>query len=287
MFGDLSQCPALPSSRETGGPPKRRQPMVGRDNSRDGTSMLRRRTADSRRAPRRLLSSLLAIALVAQGLIQTARAADRPTLYVFLQTDAKATVFEKTLQQKLPGLAVTVFGRFRDFEEAFGARRPDAVLALQPLLAAKGVQPSLRGVSKGEDFENYVLVSSGAALQGALSNRVIGVVDLLGRKDTQDFVARLLKTPDVKTKLVTKQEDLLSLLQFSAAEAIVLPASAVKTFTERSRLSLHVRELPDARVGRPAVAVLSVPALSTVLQQIQGLDRVTNEMIGVDGWRGR
>jgi hypothetical protein len=260
--------------------------MVGCDDSRDAIPTYRRGSGATR-VVRAFLSCLLAIALVAQGLAGPTRAADRPTLYVFLQTDAKATVFEKTLQQKLPGLAITVFGRFRDFEEAFAARRPDALLALQPLLAAKGVQPSLRGVSKGEDFEHYVLVSAGAPLEGTLSNRVIGAVDLLGRKDTQSFVATLVKTPDIRTKLVTKQEDLLSLLQFSAADAVVLPAGAIKSFTERSRLSLHVRELRDARVGRAAVAVLSPGALVTVVQQIQGLDRGTNEMIGVDGWRAK
>lgn len=239
------------------------------------------------RAVRRVVLCLLAVTLWSAGLPRRAPAADRPTLYVFLQTDAKATAFEKALQQGLPALAVTVFGRFRDFEEAFASRRPDAVLVLQPLLAAKGLSATLRGINKGEDAERYVLVSAGAPLAGPLSNRVIGAVDVLGRKDTHGFVAGLLKTADVKTKLVTKLEDLLSLLQFSAADAVLLPAAAVKTFTERSRLSLYVRDLPDARVGRASVAVLSPAAHATVVQQIQSLNRGTNELMGVDGWRGK
>ena len=250
----------------------------------------RRTFGASARAPstaRRAVVCLLAAVIWFVALPTLAPAADRPTLYVFLQTDAKATVFEKALQQGLPGLTVTVFGRFRDFEEAFASKRPDAVLVLQPLLVAKGLSATLRGVSKGEDSERFVLVSAGAALAGPLSNRVIGAVDVLGRKDTHGFVAGLLKTPDVKTKLVTKLEDLLSLLQFSAADAILLPAGAVKTFTERSRLSLFVRELPDARVGRASVAVLSPGASTTVVSQIQGLNRATNELVGVDGWRCR
>lgn len=221
------------------------------------------------------------------GLWKSMWAAERPTLYVFLQTDAKATVFERTLQQKLPGLSVTVFGRFRDFEEALSSKRADAVLVLQPLLVAKGLAATLRGVYKGEDSERYVLVSAGAPLTGSLSNRLIGAVDVLGRQDTHGLVAQLLKTTDVKTKLVTKLEDLLSLLQFSAADAVLLPASAVKGFIERSRLALHVRDLPDARVGRASLSVLSPSVRATVSEQIQAIDRATNEMMGVDGWRGK
>jgi hypothetical protein len=236
------------------------------------------------------LGLVLVVVLLSSALLGTggaAAAADRPTLFVFLQTDAKATVFEKTLQQKLPALSVTVFGRFRDFEEALSARRPDAVLVLHPLLVSKGLTVTLRGVQRGEDAERYVLVSAGAPLAGSLSNRLIGAVDVLGRKETHGLVAGLLKAPDVRTKLVTKLEDLLSLLQFSAADAVLLPGGAVKAFTERSRLSLHVRDLPDARVGRASLAVLSAGVSAVVVQQIQGLDRATNEMMGVDGWRGK
>src|SRR3982751_6180122 len=74
----------------------------------------------------------LILALVI-SLSRSVGAETRPTLYVFLHTDVKSTVLEKTLQSSLPELAVTVFGRFRDFEQALSAHPPDAVLALQPL----------------------------------------------------------------------------------------------------------------------------------------------------------
>jgi hypothetical protein len=215
------------------------------------------------------------------------QAADRPNLYVFLQTDVKATVFEKTMQARLPALNVRVFGRFRDFDEALTHDSPQALLTLLPLLEARNLEPTIRGLSAGQDTEDYVLVSVGAPLDGSLSNRLIGVVDLLGRKDTQAFVAALLKTNDVRTKLVTKLEDLLSLLQFGASDAILVPIGAVKSISERSKLSLVVRPLPDARVGRPAVSVLSPAARSIVVEQIKALDAATNQMIGVDQWRSK
>jgi hypothetical protein len=213
------------------------------------------------------------------------QAADRPTLYVCLPTEVKSTVMARALQIKLPALEVTVFGRYRDFEESLASKRPDAVLALQILLIAKNAPATLRGVEAGSDVESFVLISAGKPLAGSLANLTVGVVDFLGRKDTQDLVVKLLGTPSVHTKLVTKVEDLLSLLEFSAADAILIRSGMVKALTGRSRLMFYVRELPGSSIGRAAVAVLSPSARALVTKQFQGLDPATNRMIGVDGWR--
>ena len=119
----------------------------------------------------------------------------------------------------------------------------------------------------------------------ALGGKVIGVVDLLGRDGTQDFVTKLLKTPDLKLKRVTKMEDLLPLLQFSAADAVLVPAASVKSVTERSRLPLKVRELPDAHVGLLAVGILNGKVRYLAIKQIQALDGDTNRTLGVERWR--
>lgn len=232
----------------------------------------------------------LAVALVAAMLAATATAATtdgRPTLYVFLNTEVRSAVLEKALQSKLPDLAVTVFGRFRDFDEALSTKAPDAVLALQPLLTARKLDAVLRGVSNGRDVDNYVLVSGGAALEGSLANRTIGVVDFLGRKGTQEFVATLLQTPDVHVKLVARVEDLLSLLQFSAADAVLVPSDFVKSFAERSRLPLHVRTPPGAIVGRVRLAILTPSVSDLITRQVKALDGATNQLMAVDGWRSR
>jgi hypothetical protein len=232
----------------------------------------------------------LAVALAVTMLAAPSSAATpeaRPTLYVFLNTDVKSAVLEKALQAKLPDLTVTVFGRFRDFEEALATKSPDAVLALQPLLAARKLEPILRGVSNGRDVDNYVLLSGGVALEGSLASRTIGAVDFLGRKGTQEFVAALLQAPDVRVKLVARVEDLLSLLQFSAADAVLVPSDLVKSFAERSRLALHVRQLPGATVGRVRLAVLTPSVTDLVARQVKSLDLATNQMMGIDGWRSR
>jgi hypothetical protein len=233
----------------------------------------------------RLAVALAAATLAAQATAATPEA--RPTLYVFLNTDVKSAVLEKALQAKLPDLTVTVFGRFRDFDEALSSKSPDAVLALQPLLAARKLDPILRGVSNGRDVDNYVLLSGGTALEGTLANRTIGAVDFLGRKGTQEFVASLLESPGVRVKLVARVEDLLSLLQFSAADAVLVPSNLVNSFAERSRLALHVRTVPGAPVGRVRLAVLTPSVADLVARQVKSLDLATNQMMGIDGWRSR
>ena len=232
----------------------------------------------------------LALTLIAAMIALEAAAASaqvRPTVYVFLNTDVKSAVLEKALQSKMPDLAVTVFGRFRDFEESLSSRSPDAVLAVQPLLAARNLNPVLRGVSNGRDVDSVVLVSVGTPVVGSLANRTIGVVDFLGRKGTQAFVASLLQTPDVRVKLVARIEDLLSLLQFSAADAVLVPSDFVRLFKERSRLQFHVRVVPGAVVGRVGLAIVTPSVSDLVTRQVKALDAAANQMMGIDGWRSR
>jgi hypothetical protein len=236
------------------------------------------------------LALSLAIVLVGATLVSSPTAATqdvRPSLYVFLNTDVKSTVLERALRSKLPELTVTVFGRFRDFEDALASKPPDAVLAIQPVLAARKLDPVLRGVSNGRDTDTVVLVSDRAALDGSLANSTIGVVDFLGRKATQEFVGTLLKAPDVRVRLVSRVEDLLSLLHFSAADAVILPADFAKALEVRSRLALHVRALPGATIGRVALAVVTQPLNDHVARQVKALDGATNQMMGIDGWRSR
>jgi len=209
----------------------------------------------------------------------------RPTFYVYLHTDSKFATLERILKEKMPQLAVTVFGRFRDLEDAMQTRRPDALLGLHALLIELGVPPPEQGIRGNLDWEPYVLLSLQGALDGPLDGKVVGVVDYLGRTGTQAFVAKLLGTTDIKLKRVTKMEDLLPLLQFSAADAVLVPEASVKEMTDRSRLPLRPRHLPDSRVKLPAVAVLNAQARDRVVSQLQRIDVETLRLFGIDRWR--
>jgi hypothetical protein len=229
--------------------------------------------------------SLAALAFVAMGLPSHRAQAQgsKPVVHVFLPLDAKLSVVEKTLQGKLSGLEITVFSRFRDFDATSNIRKPDALLSILPVLESRGAKPVLQGMRAGKATEAYVLASVGQALSGSLSGKTIGAVDLLNRDGTQRFISGLLKT-DIKIKPVAKVEDLLPLLEFSAADGIVLPSSMLAKLMERTRLPVKTHDLPGAQVGLLAVAVPNSAVRDTVVNAFQKLDRATKSMLGIDDW---
>jgi len=208
----------------------------------------------------------------------------KPVVHVFLHLDAKSSVVEKMLQQSLPDLGVIVFGRFRDFEEGLTNGHPDAVLSIAPVLQQHGKTASLQGQRGGKSTEPYLLASVNQPLQGSLAGKTIGFVDLLGHDGTQAFLNGLLKTTDIKVKRVAKVEDLLPLLEFSAADGVVLPSSMLARLLERTRLAIKTRELPGGQVGLSAVAVLNPAVRDVVVRSFQKLDTPTKRLLGIDAW---
>jgi hypothetical protein len=208
----------------------------------------------------------------------------KPVVHVFLQLDAKSSAVEKTLQQHLPELGIVVFGRFRDFEEGLSNGHPDAVLSITPVLEQRGKTALLQGQRGGRSAEPYVLASVNQPLNGSLAGKTIGVVDLLGRDGTQTFLNGLLKTTDIKIKRVAKIEDLLPLLEFSAADGIVLPSSMLGRLLERTRLVIKTKQLPGGPVGLPAVAVLNPSVRELVVRSFRDLDVPTKRLLGIDSW---
>jgi hypothetical protein len=241
----------------------------------------------ARRHPRwpLLLAGMLA-GVVWLGAQAAARAdAAHPTVFVLLQLDAKASAVEKTLSDHLPGITVKVFGTFRDFDTAATTGNPDALLVIPPLLDARGKKATLQGTRAGKETEPWVLVSVEKPLEGPLAGKTIGMVDLLGRDGTQAFIARVTKEKDFKVKRVAKVEDLVPLLEFSAAQALLVPSAMLSGFAKHTRLALKPRELAEAgQVGLPAVAVLNPAAKDAVVKAFNGLDAATKAVLGIDAW---
>jgi hypothetical protein len=241
----------------------------------------------ARRRPRwpLLLAGMLA-GVVWLGAQAPARAdAAHPTVFVLLQLDAKASAVEKSLSDHLPGITVKVFGTFRDFDTAATTGNPDALLVIPPLLDARGKKATLQGTRAGKETEPWVLVSVDKPLEGPLAGKTIGMVDLLGRDGTQAFIAQVTKEKDFKVKRVAKVEDLVPLLEFSAAQALLVPSAMLPGFAKHTRLALKPRELAAAgQVGLPAVAVLNPAAKDAVVKAFSGLDAATKAVLGIDAW---
>jgi hypothetical protein len=212
-------------------------------------------------------------------------AEDRPRLVVYLHTTIRARALESALQHELPAVDVLVVSRHRDFAREL-AQRPDAALALQPVLRDQGWNSELSGTRSGEDTEPYVLLSIGAGVDAAQAARlVLGAVDLMGRERTGPFVAGLLDSSVIPSiKYVIKTEDLLPLLQFRSVDAVVLSDHEANRIKRISKLDLRITPL-SKRVGLAAV-VFTTPRGRTVIKPgLQALTPDTLSKLGVEGWR--
>lgn len=210
---------------------------------------------------------------------------DRPRLVVYLHTTIRARALESALQHELPAVDVLVVSRHRDFAREL-ARRPDAALALQPVLRDQGWSSELSGLRDGEDTEPYVLLSIGGVDAARSAQLVLGAVDLMGRERTAAFVAGLLDSPVIppSIKYVIKTEDLLPLLQFRSVDAVVLSDYEANRIKRISKLDLRITPL-SKRVGLAAV-VFTTPRGRTVIKPgIQALTPDTLSKLGVEAWR--
>jgi hypothetical protein len=82
---------------------------------------------------------------------------------------------------------------------------------------------------------------------------------------------------------VTKVEDLLQLLQFDRADAILLPERFLADLQTRSKLKLEILRLPKATAERMAVAF---PGNRALLEpEIRKLPLGILQSMGVDAWK--
>ena len=201
-------------------------------------------------------------------------------LLVYLHVAVKQRAFQSLLGAGLPGVDTTAVGRVADFERAL-QDAPDAVLTLPVVLAAHGLTPALRGLTRGSSEERYALVGAGSPPDAAKVASV-GALDLLGRDGTNRFVRRLVGA-QARVERVTKIEDLLPLLQMQRVDAVLLPSRLVADLRSASRLALAERQL-ELTVGLPAVASTG-PGGAAVLGAIGKMPKDVSKLLGVEEWR--
>jgi ABC-type amino acid transport substrate-binding protein len=112
----------------------------------------------------------------------------------------------------------------------------------------------------------------------------IGCLDLMGRKSLPAFVAGLLGiSHEPAIQRVTKTEDLLQLLQFKRADAVLLPEGFLADLQARTKMELKILRLPTAKVLRVGVAF---PGNRQAVEgAIRALPATILEQLGVDHWR--
>ncbi len=239
----------------------------------------------SRRSILALLVATLAWVTAPEGDTPSeARAAGSGSVYLFAITDVRPRVLQKRVEEAMPGINVSVFGRVGDFSRALKATPPDAAIALAPVLETFGLTPALQGVKNGEAEEAYLLLSTKAITTTSWAGRSVGCLDLFERRHLPTFVSKLLgsaEAPDIQR--VTKVEDLLQLLQFERTEAVLLPERFYAEFVALTKLELKVHRLPTAKAKRMAVAFPG--NRSSVEAVVRNMPDDLKQRIGIDAWK--
>jgi len=218
--------------------------------------------------------------LVAHSIgIGTARSDSLAKLFVFVPSDMAIFAFQKLMSSALPDADIVAFGRYRDFESSL-ADRPDAVLTLQPVIEAKQLKAAVTGSMAGSMIEPCALVAVGKAVE-AQSLDSVGIVDILGHKGMKDLVSRIVGSSP-RVERVTKNEDLLPLLQFSTVDAVVLPERLVASLQARSKLDLRATRTV-AGLGLPALSIMT-PAGASLVDKFRKLSGRANQEMGVARW---
>lgn len=192
---------------------------------------------------------------------------------------------QQSMRAEMSGVDVRVVSRTGDFRRAL-SDPTDAVMASPYVLRQNGLAPQLSAQSA--DSGRYLAVAlERAPVKATLSSGTIGVVDELGRNQMPIFVQRLLgstRTPTLRR--VTKVEDLLPLLQFSIAKAVLVKERDFPLLESRTQQRLYT--IPISAKSAPlAVAFADGGRRSMVERAVRGLGGQTKQSLGVESWTTR
>lgn len=212
------------------------------------------------------------------------RAAE-PKFYVFLHTPLKTKALETSLGEAMVGVKITAFSRFKDLSIALEKDPPHAVLSYPPVLAANGLKVNVQGVVGGKPVEPYVLMKVGDTPPDDIAGRMVGMTDMLGRKGMQLYLAKIIHGGGAaKIMRVVKVEDLLPLLQFGAADVVLVSKSGAEDIKSKSKQDIRIKEVQGAEVALPALSVLHGDA-AKIVRDLGGLEKEVKAALGVESWR--
>jgi hypothetical protein len=225
------------------------------------------------------------IVLLVSILVCWAHAGFAETLYLFQPLSVRPHVLEKAMSNACPDIDITVFGRYRDLQRKLKTDAPDALVTKAPLIEQiGGYGITLTALRSGTRDEAYVLLSIDTPVDpDTLAGSSIGVFDILGRRNMRKFVDIYLPASP-KLKLVSKLEDLLPLLTFNMAAAILIPEHDVAYFQQLSQLHFVVTPLPEMRVGILALAIKDGGSAPITAACLKELDETVMALLGIEGW---
>jgi hypothetical protein len=154
------------------------------------------------------------------------------------------------------GFEIIAFGRHRDLAGMVAGAPPDAIISKPEVVAQFGdYSVVMKGLYKSSTEEQYVLLSIDKKVKTdeMTPSLTVGVLDYFGKKETDAFVHKFL-TGKPRTNRVAKLEDLLPLLSFNMAAAVMVSRREVEYFTSTSNLKFETVLVGGAQTGTTVLA---------------------------------
>ncbi len=208
------------------------------------------------------------------------------SLYVFYPETVRPHILQAKLSSGSPGVEITVFGRYRDFIKKVKESPPDAILS-KPFVIKQiqGFNAKLTGMKNGKITEPLILLSIEKKVDlYKLPHLSVGMIDYLGRKETQNLVNRIFKN-QIKLKRTSKLEDLLPLLTFNIVDSILIAEKHVTFFMNLSTMNLVVTRLPDIQIGIAELAVKNGSIVPLIEKSLKNMNSEIAAIIGVEQWK--
>jgi hypothetical protein len=234
--------------------------------------------------------AVILIALAAAPCISDSSWGGSETLYVFYPLSATTASVEKRIKSACPGIEITVFGRFKDFEDGVISHAPDAVLTKPAVIEqVGGYDIRLNGIRKGNTEESYIFLSVDRAIDVSgtfpnLAGKTIGVFDILGRKGMDRFIGKFLN-PVPELQRVSKIEDLLQLLTYNMVEGILIPETDAELYKKISNLNFVVTPFPNMKAGILALGVKTGKEAALTVKVLTALNEQNMSLLEVDKWK--
>lgn len=215
-------------------------------------------------------------------------ASARENLYVFYPSVLDHHSIQDSMTNVLKGITITVFGRYDDFIEKINTAPPNGIITKKVLIQKQLSDYNIRlnGEKGGKDEVRYLLLSTGKPLdiESVNSKTLIGVTDILGRKDMKSFSMQFFPAVP-KLRKVPKVVDLLSMLSFGAVSAIMIQDVFLDYFKSTSQLTFHTTSLPVVKNGIVVFAENKKKKAEKTYSKLKANNTVICGLLYIDQWK--
>jgi len=185
------------------------------------------------------------------------------------------------LSKTFPHLRLTIFTRFREFRNALVQGLPDAILT-RPLVlnSFPGLNSTaiFEGSLDGGSWEHFVFIANKSL--DASQEFTLGAVDIIGKKETEEWLKRVMPNKTIHLKPVSRLEDLRSLLLFNYVDAILVPVDDVPWFQSRTEKELFIYDA-SFTVHLPIIVVMPE---SEMKPHIHPEENCNSQALGIERW---